>query len=100
MGGFGPAPRAIEGFASQVSAVAGETITLFVNTIATAFHVEAYRMGYYQGIGGRLVWQSEQVAGVRQPPPRLIAPANTIQCQWSPSLTLTIGAAWPPGPIC
>jgi hypothetical protein len=91
-------PRAIEGFANQVSAVAGDTITLFVNTIATAFHVEAYRMGYYQGIGGRLVWRSEQVPGIRQPPPQLIAPSNTIQCHWSPSMTLTIEAAWPPGP--
>jgi hypothetical protein len=91
-------PRAIEGFASQVSAVAGDRVTLFVNTIAAAFHVEAYRMGYYQGIGARLVWRSEQVPGIRQPPPQLIAPSNTIQCQWSPSMTLTIEAAWPPGP--
>jgi hypothetical protein len=91
-------PRAIEGFASQVSAVAGDTVTLFVNTIAAAFHVEAYRMGYYQGIGARLVWRSEQVPGIRQPAPQLIAPANTIQCQWPPSMTVTVDAAWPPGP--
>ena len=56
----------IEGYASQVSAVAGDTVTLFVSTKAAQFHVEAYRMGYYQGIGGRLVWQSAEVPGVRQ----------------------------------
>jgi hypothetical protein len=77
-------PRAIEGFASQVSAVAGDTVTLFVNTTAPAFHVEAYRMGYYQGIGGRLVWQSEEVPGIQATPPQLIAPSNTIECQWNP----------------
>jgi len=53
----------IEGYASQVSAVNGETVTLFVSTRATSYHVEAYRMGYYQGIGGRLVWTSEERPG-------------------------------------
>ena len=62
-------PGDIEGYASQVSAVAGETVTLFVSTRAASFHVEAYRMGYYGGVGGRLVWQSDELAGVRQPPP-------------------------------
>ena len=74
----------IEGYASQVSAVIGDTVTLFVSTKAAQFHVEAYRMGYYQGIGGRLVWQSAEVPGLRQPPPLLIPPTNTIECQWSP----------------
>jgi hypothetical protein len=57
------APRAIEGYASQVSAITGDTVTLFVNTGAASFHVEAYRMGYYGGIGGRLVWWSDEVPG-------------------------------------
>ena len=87
----------IEGYASQVSAVRGDTVTLFVSTKASQFHVEAYRMGYYQGIGGRLIWQSAEVRGIRQAPPRLIHPTNTIECQWTPSLTVTIDAHWPPG---
>ena len=87
----------IEGFTSQVSGVVGETVTLFVSTKAPQFHVEAYRMGYYQGIGARLVWQSAEVAGIRQPSPALVGPTNTIECGWSPSLTVTIGPTWPPG---
>jgi hypothetical protein len=87
----------IEGYASRVSAVAGETVSLFVSTKAPQFHVEAYRMGYYQGIGARLVWQSAEVAGVRQPSPALLSPTNTVQCEWTPSLTVTIGRTWPPG---
>ncbi len=89
--------RAIEGFASQVSAVTGDRIALYVNTSASSFHVEAYRMGCYQGIGGRLIWQSAEVRGVQQPDPILIAPTNTIECQWSPSLSFTVGDSWPPG---
>ena len=69
---------------ARSSAVAGDTVTLFVNTRAASFHVEAYRMGYYQGIGGRLVWQSDELAGVRQPPPSLAVSTNTIECQWAP----------------
>ncbi len=91
------ADRAIEGFASQVSAVSGDRVTLFVNTRASTFHVEAYRMGYYQGIGGRLVWQSAEVRGSQQPDPVLVSPTNTIECRWSPSLTFTVDGSWPAG---
>jgi hypothetical protein len=87
----------IEGYGSQVSAVAGDTVTLFVSTKSPQFHVEAYRMGYYQGIGARLIWQSAQVAGMRQASPTLIAPTNTIECNWSPSLTVKVDKTWPPG---
>jgi hypothetical protein len=87
----------IEGYSSQVSAVAGDTITLFVSTKSPQFHVEVYRMGYYQGIGARMVWQSGQVAGIRQASPALIAPSNTIECNWTPSLTVKVDKTWPPG---
>ncbi len=87
----------IEGFVSQVSATVDDHVSLFVSTKAPQFHVEAYRMGYYQGIGARLVWQSAEVAGIRQPSPALVSPTNTIECQWTPSLTVTIGPTWPPG---
>ncbi|MGH9079855.1 MAG: N,N-dimethylformamidase beta subunit family domain-containing protein, partial [Acidimicrobiales bacterium] len=87
----------IEGYASQASAVGGDHVTLFVNTKAAQFHVEAYRMGYYQGIGARKVWQSAELAGARQAPPALIASTNTIECGWTPSLTVTVDHSWPPG---
>jgi hypothetical protein len=87
----------IEGYASQVSAVSGDTVALFVSTKAAQFHVEAYRMGYYQGIGGRLVWTSAELPGLRQGPPVLVPPTNTVECQWTPSLRFTVDATWPPG---
>jgi hypothetical protein len=90
-------PGDIEGYASQVSAVVGDTVTLFVSTKATHFHVEAYRLGYYQGIGARLVWTSDEVAGTRQASPSLVGPTNTIECNWNPSLPVPIDATWPPG---
>ncbi len=87
----------VEGYADAVSAVSGNPVTLYVSTKAATFHVEAYRMGYYQGIGARLVWTSDEIPGVRQPLPALLSPTNTIECDWSPSLTLTVDDDWPPG---
>jgi hypothetical protein len=87
----------IQGYANQCSAAVGDTISLFVSTKAPHFHVEAYRMGYYHGIGARLVWQSDEVAGVRQAQPTVVAPTNTIACNWNPSLTVPVTATWPPG---
>jgi len=89
--------RAIEGYASAVSAQPGDEIVLFVHTQSRAFHVEAYRMGYYQGLGGRLVWQSDTVPAVAQPAPVVTAPTSTVECRWAPSTTLHIDRDWVPG---
>ncbi len=87
----------IEGYPSQTSALVGDSITLYVNTKAATFHVEAYRMGFYQGTGARLVWQSAEVPGTRQPLPALLGPTNTIECSWAPSIAFVIDDSWPPG---
>ena len=47
--------HAVEGFFDVTSATIGNTVQLFVSTTASTFHVEAYRMGWYQG-SGRSVW--------------------------------------------
>jgi hypothetical protein len=92
-----PVPHAIEGYADQVSAVAGQNVRLFVNAEAPTFHVEAYRMGWYQGLGGRLIWQSAETPARRQPPPVFSPGTNLVECAWAPSLAFTVGRDWPPG---
>jgi N,N-dimethylformamidase beta subunit-like, C-terminal len=87
----------LEGFASQVSAVHGDDVTLFVNTTAQAVQVQAYRMGYYQGLGGRLVWQSDMVNAGAQPFPVVSLGIGTVSCPWSPTMTISITKEWPPG---
>ena len=91
------ASGSIEGYADKVSVQVGEVVTLHVSSSAPTFHVEAYRMGYYQGIGARLITTSPEAPGVSQPPPVLISPTNTIECSWTPSVQLTVDATWPPG---
>src|SRR3954447_4855048 len=53
----------IEGYADKASAQLGETVKLFVSTKDPGYHVEAYRVGYYGGLGGRLVWKSAELPG-------------------------------------
>lgn len=88
--------HALEGFASQVSAVHGDDVALFVNTTASAVQVQAYRMGYYQGLGGRLVMQTDFVAAGAQPAP-VVSPDGTVSCPWKQTMTLSITKDWPPG---
>src|SRR5512132_195126 len=88
---------AIQGWADQASATAGERVRLYVSTTACRFRVEAYRMGWYGGRGGRLVWRSPPLPGRRQPSPVRTPATNMVATHWRPSLAIPIGPAWPPG---
>lgn len=90
-------PADIEGYANVTSAQRGEAVTLFVSTVAPSFTVEAYRMGWYQGLGGRLVWTSPALPGTRQGGSTLVSPGQMVEARWTPSLVIPLDAAWPPG---
>src|SRR3954451_1676101 len=72
----------VEGYADHVSAQQGDTVALYLSTTDPALHVEAYRMGFYGGLGGRLVWQSAEMAGVHQAPPQLTRQTNMVEARW------------------
>ena len=94
----GTPPGTIAGFADHVVAQAGNQVVLYVSTNAPAFHVDAYRMGYYGGTGARLVWSSPAVAGHVQPPCPLTPGVNMVSCDnWAPSVTMPISAAFVQG---
>jgi hypothetical protein len=88
--------HALEGFASQVSAVHGDDVALFVNTTARAVQAQVYRMGYYQGLGGRLLLQTDFVPATAQPPP-VTNSLGTVSCPWKQTMTLSITKDWLPG---
>lgn len=93
-----PATGTIEGFADQNYVRAGQSFGLYVSTTAPSFRVVAYRMGYYQGKGGRQVWASAPIAGHQQPPCPLDTATNMVSCDnWSKSLTVAVTASWPQG---
>jgi hypothetical protein len=88
----------IEGFANQVYVRAGQRVTLYVSTAGPRFRAEAFRMGYYQGKGARLIWESGEVAGRGQPGCPVATGTNMVACDnWKPSLTFTVTRAWVQG---
>jgi hypothetical protein len=84
----------IEGYASQASVRAGETIHLFVSTNPAArFSIDVYRLGWYEGDGGRLVRRLGSFAGITQDDPQ-VGPKRLRNCHWTPSAELRIPADW------
>jgi hypothetical protein len=92
---LGPA-EAMLGYAGQASVLPGEPATLYASTTARSFTVSAFRMGWYHGDQARLVWRSGTVRGLRQRKPALIAPTNTTEAGWGPSVTIPTHD-WPEG---
>jgi hypothetical protein len=92
-------PGEIEGYANVVSAQRGDQVTLYVSTTAPTYKVDAYRVGFYQGLGAHLVWSSEPQTGRRQASPTATTASGTsvIEAHWDPSLTVDIADSWAPG---
>jgi hypothetical protein len=88
----------IAGFADHVYASDGQHVTFYVSTAAPRFHVEAYRVGYYHGVGARLVWRSADVAGRHQPRCPVTPKINMVSCDnWKPSITVALTSAFVQG---
>ena len=45
----------LQGFATDISVNRGQTVSFKVTTTASAYRIDIYRLGYYQGNGARLV---------------------------------------------
>jgi hypothetical protein len=88
----------ISGFAGQVYARPGQQVTLYVSTTGPTFQARAFRMGYYQGKGARLIWTSPVEDGKDQPACPVTSGVNMVSCDdWSPSLTFTVTPAFVQG---
>jgi hypothetical protein len=88
-------PMDLAGYTDRVSARSGESFRLYVSSTDGAFTVRAFRIGWYGGKGGRLVWTSSSVPGRRQAP-LMLAPGRMITTNWQPSLTVPT-TGWPAG---
>jgi hypothetical protein len=89
-------PSAMMGYTGQYSVLPGEPITLYASTTGRSFTVTAFRMGWYGGDLARKVWKSGTVPGHKQSKSVLVAPTNTVQTHWGPSLTIPTHD-WPEG---
>lgn len=87
----------IEGYASAASVEHGGTIGLFVSTIAPSYHLDVYRMGWYQGTGAHHVAKVNPLPGMRQRTCHTVAPRNMVACAWRRSYTLKVPSLWRSG---
>lgn len=84
----------VEGYCSQSSYQTGDTLRIYVSTdTATSYDLSIYRMGYYQGKGGRLM----QSIGPLQGTPQLFDKAgknNLIECSWAVAHEMIVPEDW------
>jgi len=89
----GRSPK-IEGYCSANSVRAGETLQIMVSTNpASAFTLEIFRTGYYNGDGARLVKRFDSLKGPTQPDPP-VGEGFVRECQWKPTVEFDIPEDW------
>ena len=81
----------IQGFATDISVNRGSTISFKINTDATAYHIDIYRLGYYGGRGARKVATINPSVSLPQTQPNFVRDASTglVDCgNWA------VSASW------
>src|SRR5579859_1193438 len=90
--------NAIEGFTVPASVNLGEKVALYVSTTAASYQFQVYRMGWYQGLGGHLVYSSPKLTGIKQPAPRVDPETNMVSCtNWQKPVTVDVPTSWVSG---
>jgi hypothetical protein len=89
----------IKGYTSAVSVTKGASLAFFVTVNAPqTFTIAFYRMGWYGGLGGRLMLRTAAIAGVQQPAcPTVDGATMLVACNWTSSYALTVPASWTDG---
>jgi hypothetical protein len=88
----GDGDSSIQGFATAISVNKGETVRFKVMSTASAYRLDIYRMGYYEGMGARKIASVVPSATLPQTQPACVTTAATglIDCgNWAES------ASWP-----
>lgn len=89
---------AIEGFSAPISVNSGETVKFYVSTTAPSYTLQIFRLGWYQGLGGRLMYSSTTLTGIKQPPPLIDPATRMVSCSnWYSQASVNIPPNWVSG---
>ncbi|HZY83996.1 MAG TPA: N,N-dimethylformamidase beta subunit family domain-containing protein, partial [Gemmataceae bacterium] len=92
----GAGDSSIQGFATNISVNHGQTVSFKVNDSALApYHIDVYRLGYYQGNGARLVASisSAQILPQIQPSPLTDSATGLVDAgNWAVSASWAVPA--------
>jgi hypothetical protein len=83
----------IEGFASKISLLPGQALSFYVRTASPEFSMDFFRMGWYSGLGGRLMHSVSSIQAQTQPAPEIDS-RNMVECHWAPCLDFQIPESW------
>ena len=92
-------PGQVKGYASATSVNKGQPITFYVSVNpAQTYSIDVYRIGWYQGIGGRLLQHAGPFNGTQQASCLPSDPTTgMIACNWLPAYTLSVPSSWTSG---
>ncbi len=81
----------IQGFATEISVNRGQTVSFKIDTDATNYRLDIYRMGYYGGLGARKIATVAPSVTLPQTQPSCLsdAPTGLIDCG-----TWAVSASW------
>jgi hypothetical protein len=89
----GAGDSTIQGFATSISVNQGQTMSFKVNTNATSYKLDIYRLGYYGGNGARLVATVQPSATLPQNQPACLKDSSTnlVDCgNWGVSASWSV----------
>ncbi len=87
----GLAHGAIAAYVSSQAVLPGQVQRIYVDAYgASRVRVQVFRMGWYQGAGGREVLASRWLAARHQPPCHHDALTGLTECDWYPTLRFTV----------
>ena len=87
----------VAGYLDKVSAACGDTLALHLSGYVSSASVTAYRMGWYGGAGGRVVWSASHVPVSASPVKYSGAPTYTVEASWPVAAHIQVTPAWTPG---
>ena len=94
--GPAPGPPAAEGFLSAASAAPGDALDLHL-TSPVDVDVDWYRLGWYDGLGGRLVRSDRRVPAAPAGPPAIDRTTGRIEATGGRILSIRVDPSWPSG---
>ncbi|WP_223297611.1 N,N-dimethylformamidase beta subunit family domain-containing protein [Catenulispora acidiphila] len=89
----------VNGYLNHASARCGDTVTAYLSAPerVSGASLSAYRMGYYGGAGGRLVWESRNLGLGPQVSATVSDPSLLTEAPWAATLTFPVTGRWVPG---
>lgn len=88
----------IAGYASTPSVNKGGSINFHISVApAQNYTINIYRMGWYGGLGGRLMQSVPARPGTQQPACPLDTTTGLVQCNWAVGYTLNVPTNWTDG---